>query len=170
MAGSLFGSIALHAPQTARPRPVTELDGTSDGYAAGLLSTSARERGHEALVLGDALVRTEQDVRSDDTAATVVAATTPLATTGDMVNLTHPIDTSAESTHLGGIAGEQQAKVPPGAAVASPSGGEEPWNPEQVRRFMLPRSDDPLQYVGAARKALGSKAWDEGGDFMNRST
>jgi hypothetical protein len=163
VAGSLFGSIALQAPQTMLPRPLAESNALNDN-GAGLILTSARQQEHHALVLGDALVRAKVEssgAASDPATTTTVASPTQQAG-GSIGSLAHRVNSEDPTPQA------QLTEVPPGAAAALPSGGEEPWGPERTRRFLLPRSDDPLQYVGAARKALGSKAWEE--DFMNRST
>lgn len=156
MAGSLFGSIVLRSPTVTRPRPMQLIEPDMPrGYEADLIALSSRQKGHHALVLGDALVQDDINVGiaagvSSDMSTTdrAVDITPPLAST------TGPVGT--ELTLSGGVGAKPLEE------------GVEPWSPARAQRFMLPQSENPLQFVGAIRKQMGKNAWEE--DFMNRST
>lgn len=44
------------------------------------------------------------------------------------------------------------------------------WNSDRAMGFLLPKSEDPMKYVGERRKALGKLAWDITKPFINEST
>lgn len=157
MAGSLFGSIVLRSPAVTRARPMQLIESDMPrGFEADIIALSARQKGHHALVLGDALVHDDADVGtaadiSLDNSSTEHRAvdTTPL-----LASTTAPIGT--ELTF--GV----------GTKLPKKEEEDEPWSPSRAQRFMLPKSENPLQFVGAIRKQIGKSAWEE--DFMNRST
>lgn len=154
MAGSLFGSIVLRSPTVTRPRPMQLIEPDMPrGYEADLIALSSRQKGHHALVLGDALVQDDVNV------GTAADVSSDMSTTDRGVDMTPPLVTTTGpiGTELtfNGVAKPQEE-------------GVEPWSPARAQRFMLPQSENPLQFVGAIRKQMGKNAWEE--DFMNRST